>query len=132
MVVIADYRLYFDIKDLDDNLLTKYVKEPILKDTAYYVESFALTLGVTASNIALPTPYIVSRFAQLYAYMTTAQRMSTFSKGGSADNDSFALKYNMYRQLLKDCEARLTAYSFTNGQSAKKRKFPLTMEVLRN
>jgi hypothetical protein len=132
VVVIADYRLYFDIKDLDDNLLTKYVKEPILKDTAYYVESFALTLGVTASNIALPTPYIVSRFAQLYAYMTTAQRMSTFSKGGSADNDSFALKYNMYRQLLKDCEARLTADSFTNGQSAKKRKFPLTMEVLRN
>ena len=132
MVIIANYRLYFEIKELDDNLLKQYVKEPILIDTANYVESFAMTLGVTANNIAIPTPYIISRFAQIYAYMTTAQRQSTFSKGGSADNDSFALKYNMYRQLLKDCEARLTADSFTNGQSAKKRKFPLTMEVLRN
>ena len=129
---MASYRLYFELKDLDDNLLKIYVKEPILIDTANYVESFALTSGVTADKIALPTPYIVSRFAQLYAYMTTAQRMSTFSKGGSADNDSYALKYNMYRQLLKDCEARLTANSFTNGQSAKKRKFPMTIEMQRN
>lgn len=132
MVKIADYRLYFELKELDDNLLKNYVKEPILRDTANYVESFALTLGVSADKIALPTPYIISRFAQLYAYMTTAQRMSTFSKGGSVDNDSFALKYQMYRQLLKDCEARLTADSFTNGQSAKKRKFPMTMGILRN
>ena len=132
MVAISEYKLYFEIKELDDSLLKTYVKEPILIDTASYVESFALTLGVTADKIATPTPYIISRFAQLYAYMTTAQRMATFSKGGSADNDSFALKYQMYRQLLKDCEARLTAESFTNGQSAKKRKFPMTMEMLRN
>lgn len=127
-----DYRLYFNVRELDDSLLKTYVKEPILKDTANYVESFAMTLGVSANEIADPTPYIVSRFATLYAYMTTAQRQATFSKGTSADKDSFALKYEMYRQLLRDCEARLTANSFTNGMSAKKRKFPLTMGILRN
>ena len=122
------YRLYFKLKELDDNLLKSYVKEPILRDTANYVESFALALGVSASEIADPTPYMVSRFAMLYAYMTTAQRQATFSKGTNAD----ALKYEMYRQLLRDCEARLTADSFTNGTSAKKRRFPLTMGMLRN
>ena len=43
------YRLYFNLKELDDNLLKSYVKEPILRDTANYVESFALALGVSAS-----------------------------------------------------------------------------------
>ena len=53
MVKIADYRLYFELKELDDNLLKNYVKEPILLDTANYVESFALTLGVSSDKIAL-------------------------------------------------------------------------------
>ena len=64
--------------------------------------------------------------------MTTAQRKASFSKGGDADKDSFALKYEMYRQLLKDCEAGLTAETFTNGVQAKKRRFPMTMGLSRS
>lgn len=130
--MVSDYRVYFDTTKLDDQLLKTYVKEPIVHESSNYVESFALTLGVTSNMIAVPTPYIISRFAQLFAYMTVAQRQSLFSKGGNADNDSFALKYRMYRALLKDCEAGLTKNSFTNGVSAKKRKFPMTMTMLRN
>ena len=127
-----DYRVYFDVKTLDDQLLKTYIKEPIIHEATNYVESFALSIGVTPNMIAVPTPYIISRFAQLFAYMTVAQRQATFSLGGKVDNDSFALKYQMYKQLLKDCEARLTVNSFTNGVQAKKRKFPLTMQMLRD
>lgn len=127
-----DYRAYFDVKKLDDRLLAQYVKENIVQETSRYVEAFALTLGVQKTQIATPTPYLIGRFAELYAYVTVAQRQATFSKGGSADNDSFALKFEMYRKLLKDCEASLTAESFTNGISAKKRKFPITMQMYRN
>lgn len=123
-------RLYFDLKTLDDSLLKTYVNQEIAQEASQYVESFALSLGV--NKIADPTPYRIKRFAELYAYMTTAQRKATFSKGGTADKDSFALKYEMYRQLLKDCEASLTAESFTDGQVAKKRKFPMTMSLSRN
>ena len=126
------YRVYFDKTKLDDALLKSYILEPDIHEASNYVENFALSLGVTANNIASPTPYIISRFAQLFCYMTVAQRKSTFSTGGSADKDSFALKYQMYRQLLKDCESSLTDISFTNGVQAKKRRFPLTMTMLRD
>ena len=132
MIVASAYRAYFNVKELDDRLLKTYVTESIIQESSKYVEAFALSLGVRASDIATPTPYMVSRFAQLYAYMTAAQRQATFSKGGTADNDSFALKFNMYKQLLDSCEASLTADTFTNGQTAKKRKFPMVMSLLRN
>ena len=126
------YRVYFDSKKLDDALLKTYVTENIIKESSEYVESFALSLGVAAKYIATPTPYRISRFAELFSYMTTAQRKASFSKGGDADKDSFALKYEMYRQLLKDCEAGLTAETFTNGVQAKKRRFPMTMGLSRS
>lgn len=125
-------RIYFDSKALDDALLSRWVNTDIIKESTMYVESLAESLGVSAVQIATPTPYKISRLAQLFTYMTTAQRKSLFAKGAEADNDSFALKYNMYRQLLKDCESSITALTFTNGVSAKKRRFPMTVSMSRN
>lgn len=131
---MADLRQYYDIADIDDALLKDYVikDKNIMTETSNYVESFALSLGVEAQYIAVPTPYRVKRFAELFAYMTVAQKNSKFSLGKEASNDSFALKYNMYKQLLDDAEKSLTAITFTNGVQAKKRRFPLSVRMERN
>lgn len=124
-------RIYFDKTKLDDALLKSYITADNIAESTEYVESFALSLGVTPEQITIPTPYRVSRFAELFAYMTTAQKKAVFSVGKDANNDSFSLKYTMYKQLLNDCERSLTADTFTNGVQAKKRRFPLSIRMSR-
>ena len=97
-----------------------------------FVEATAQSFGVPASSIATPTPFMVSQLALYWAYMTAAWRKASLSIGKSADNDAFALKYRIMKELLDDLLDRLTADSFTNGQSAKKRVFPCTMAISRN
>lgn len=126
------YRVYLDVTKLDDVLLMKLVTQDVIYDSSRYVESLALSLGVTANLIANPTPYSVGRLAELFVYMTVCQLKSSFTNANKADNDAYALKYNMYRQLLKDCEKQITALTFTNGVQAKKRTFPCSMSMLRN
>lgn len=128
-------RIYFNTKTLDDALLKPYVTPNIIQESSKYVESVALSFGVPASSIAEPTPFMISQLALFWAYMTTAWRKAQFS-GGSKNveviNDSFAMKYRLFRELLDDLVSQLTADSFTNGLKAKKRTFPTTMSMSRN
>ena len=129
---MENYRIYFNVKMLDDALLKSYVTPQIIKESSQYVESIAQSLGVPASAIATPTPFMVSQLGLFWAYMTAAWRKASFSLGKSADEDSFSLKYRLFYQMLNDLLDRITADTFTNGQSAKKRVFPSTMEISRN
>ena len=128
---MAESRVYFDVRTLDDALLKSYVTSQIVAESTKYVEAVAMSYGVLPTDIATPTPFLVERVAMLYSYMTAAQRKATFSKGYSVDNDSFALKFQMYKGLLNDVFSMLTADSFTNGMQAKKRRFPVTMRLER-
>ena len=128
---MAESRVYFDVRTLDDALLKSYVTPQIVAESTKYVEAVAMSYGVLPTEIATPTPLLVERVAMLYSYMTAAQRKATFSKGNSVDNDSFALKFQMYKGLLNDVLSMLTADSFTNGMQAKKRRFPVTMRLER-
>lgn len=128
---MAESRVYFDVRTLDDALLKSYVTPQIIAESTKYVEAVAMSYGVLPTDIATPTPFLVERVAMLYSYMTAAQRKATFSKGNSVDNDSFALKFQMYKGLLNDVLSMLTADSFTNGMQAKKRRFPVTMRLER-
>ena len=128
---MAESRVYFDVRTLDDALLKSYVTPQIVAESTKYVEAVAMSYGVLPTDIATPTPFLVERVAMLYSYMTAAQRKATFSKGNSVDNDSFALKFQMYKGLLNDVLSMLTADSFTNGMQAKKRSFLVTMRLER-
>lgn len=128
---MVESRVYFDVRTLDDALLKSYVTPQIVAESTKYVEAVAMSYGVSPTEIATPTSFLVERVAMLYSYMTAAQRKATFSKGNSADNDSFALKFQMYKGLLNDVLSMLTADSFTNGMQAKKRRFPVTMRLER-
>ena len=128
---MAESRVYFDVRTLDDALLKSYVTPQIVAESTKYVEAVAMSYGVLPTEIATTTPFLVERVAMLYSYMTAAQRKATFSKGNSVDNDSFALKFQMYKGLLNDVLSMLTADSFTNGMQAKKRRFPVTMRLER-
>lgn len=125
-------RIYFNSKMLDDALLKSYVTPQIIQESSQYVEAVALSLGVPASSIADPTPFMVSQLGLFWAYMTAAWRKAQFSKGGKADEDSFYLKYRLFKELLDELVSQLTAETFTGGQSAKKRKFPATISISRN
>ena len=125
-------REYFNSRNLDDALLKTYVTEEIIEESSKYIESLALTFNVLPSEIANPTPYPISRLAQTFAYMTAAQRKATFSVGKDANNDSFSLKYKLYKSLLDELEGKITADSFKDGNSAKRRKFPSTLALYRN
>lgn len=127
-----DFRKYFDPKALDDALLRTYVTPAIVYEASQFVEATALSYNVLPNMIKDPTPYIVERLATLYAYKTAAQRKATFSKGHSADEDSFALKYRMYKELLDDLLSKINSWSFTEGDLARKRKFPATLCIARN
>ena len=128
---MAESRVYFDVRTLDDALLKSYVTPQIVAESTKYVEAVAMSYGVLPTDIATPTPFLVERVAMLYSYMTAAQRKATFSKGNSVDNDSFALKFQMYKGLLNDVLSMLTGDSFTNGMQANKRRFPVTMRLER-
>ncbi len=129
---MTERRIYFNPKTLDDALLKSYVTPQIVTESSDYVESVALSYGVSADKIATPTPDIVKRLALYFAYMTAAWRKASFSLGKTADNDSFALKYRVMKGLLDDLLDQLTAESFTGGTSAKKRSFPSTLPIGRN
>lgn len=125
-------RIYFNSKMLDDALLKTYVTPQIIEESSKYVESVALSLGVPASAIAEPTPFMVSQLGLFWAYMTAAWRKAQFSVGKSADSDSFALKYRLFKELLDDLLAQLTPETFTGGTAARKRTFPATLSISRN
>ena len=125
-------REYFNSKNLDDALLKTYVTPDIVEESSKYIESLALTFNILPSDIANPTPYPISRLAQTFAYMIAAQRKATFSVGKDANNDSFSLKYKLYKSLLDELEGKITADSFKDDNSAKRRKFPSTLALYRN
>ena len=127
-------RVYFDPNTLDDALLKSYVatNENLIKEANEYVEAVALGLGVQSQYIYEPTPLLVRNLGVYYVYMTCAQRKSLFAKGGDADNDSFALKFKLYKGLLDSLLNMLTANTFTNGVQARKRCFPASLSMSRN
>ena len=130
---MAEFRIYFNTKMLDDALLKSYVTPEIVRESSEYIESLALSYGVNPKYIKDPVPFLVSRIAKLFAYMTTAHRKAMFTIGKEADNDSFALKFKLYKGLLDDALAQLNAGVFTGEEaSAKKRKFPATCGITRN
>lgn len=129
---MENYRIYFNTKMLDDSLLKTYVTPKIIRDSSLYIESIALSYGVEPDQIATPTPFLVSQLGMFWAYMTAAQLKSVFSTGKDVNNDSFALKYKMYKELLDSLLKSITADSFTNGKKAKRRKFPATVSISRN
>lgn len=129
---MENYRIYFNTKMLDDALLKQYVTPRIIRDSSSYVESIAQSYGITPEQIAEPTPFLVSQLGMFWAYMTAAWGKSQFSLGKSVDNDSFALKYKLFKELLDDLLKQLSAETFTNGKKAKKRTFPAVMSISRN
>lgn len=124
-------RIYFDTSNLDDSLLAKWVTQKVIEETSDYVESFAESLGVPAIMIIEPTPYKVSRQAELFAYMTAALKKTMFSTGKDNAEDAFALKYKMYKTLLEQFEQSLTAATYTTGIASPKRQFPMTVRMYR-
>ena len=129
---MPEYRIYFNANTLDDALLKSYVTPKIVEETTQYVESVALSYGVTAAQIATPTPDIVRRLALYYAYFITALRKAQYSSGKDAQLDSFHLKARFYRELLDDLLDQLTAESFTGGLVSRKRSFPSVIAISRN
>lgn len=131
-----EYRAYFNPLLLKtptgDSLLKSYVTPEIIKESSDYVEALALSYGVKASQIAIPTPYKISKIALFYAYILTALYKAQMSVGKDADEDSFALKYKYYKQLLDQFESGISAETFTDGKQAKKRTFPMVVSILRN
>lgn len=125
-------RAYFDPKILDDSLLKSYVTPEIIRESSDYIEAIAESFGISKQNIAVPTPYKISTLARYYAYMRTALLKAQFSIGKEGNKDSFALKYEQYRLMVKDYEAGLTADTFTNGIQAKRRRFPMVVPISRN
>jgi hypothetical protein len=67
-----------------------------------------------------------------YTYMKAAWLRTVYSVGKETDKDSFRLKWEMYKNALDELLDQLNAESFTNGTSAKKRKFPSVMGLARN
>ena len=128
----TDFRIYFNTKMLDDALLKSYVTPQIVRESSAYVESVALSYGVAASSIAVPTPDIVRRLAMYYAYFTAAWRKASFSVGKNSDEDAFALKAKWLKSILDDLLDQLSAESFTGGVTSAKRKFPSTLPISRN
>jgi len=124
-------RIYFDVSTLDDSLLSKWVTQKIIEESSEYVESFAESLGVPANQIVEPTPYKVSRQAELFAYMTAAMKKTMFSTGKDNSEDAFALKYKMYQTQLDQFEQSLTATTYTTGIASPKRQFPMTVRMYR-
>ena len=127
-----NYRTYYDANKLTDALLKTYVTEDIVKESSEYVESLARNYGVSPSNIATPTPYIVKMIAIYYSYMKAAWLRTVYSLGKETDKDSFRLKWEMYKEALDELLAQLNASSFTDGTSARKRKFPAVLGLARN
>ena len=127
-------RVYFDVTTLDDALLKTYVSknQAIINESSEYIESFAKGMGVDANEIATPTPYKIAKLAEMFSYMTAAEKQATFSSGKEANQDSFSLKYELYRKRVADCEASITKLTFTNGVQAKNRRFPASMPMLRS
>lgn len=131
-----EYRAYFDPDILKtstgDSLLKTYVTPTIIKESSDYIEALALSYGVRASQIAIPTPYKISKIALFYAYILTALYKAQMSVGKDADEDSFALKYKYYKALLDQFESGITAETFTDGVQAKRRTFPMVVPIARN
>ena len=127
-----DYRVYYDVTTLSDALLKTYVTPDIVKESSEYIEMLAKSFGVSPEAIKIPTPYIVKMVATYYSYMKAAWLRTVYSVGKETDKDSFRLKYEMYKQALDDLISQLNADSFTDGSTAKKRKFPATMGLARN
>lgn len=128
----ASYRVYYDANTLSDALLKTYVTQDLIKESSEYIESLARNYGVSPSSIATPTPYIVKMVAIYYTYMKAAWLRTVYSVGKETDKDSFRLKWEMYKNALDELLDQLNAESFTNGTSAKKRKFPSVMGLARN
>ena len=127
-----EFRVYFNVKSLDDALLKTYVTPQIVKETSAYVESVALSYGVPVSAIRNPPTTPVTMLATYFAYFTAALRKASYSIGKEADKDSFHLKMRTYKDLLDDLLSQLSAESFTGDVVAKRRKFPSTMPISRN
>ena len=127
-----EFRVYFNVKSLDDALLKTYVTPQIVKETSAYVESVALSYGVSVSEIRNPPTTPVTMLATYFAYFTAALRKASYSIGKEADKDSFHLKMRTYKDLLDDLLSQLSAESFTGDVVAKRRKFPSTMPISRN
>ena len=127
-----DYRVYYDATIMSDALLKTYVTQDLIKESSEYVESLARNYGVAPSSISTPTPYIVKMIAIYYTYMKTAWLRTVYSIGKETDKDSFRLKWEMYKNALDELLEQLNANSFTDGTSARKRKFPSVLGLARN
>lgn len=129
---IPTYRVYYNVATLSDTLLKTYVTPDLVKESSDYIESLARNYGVDPSKIAEPTPYIITMIATYYVYMKAAWLRTVYSLGKETDKDSFRLKWEMYKQALEELLDQLNADSFTNGTSARKRKFPSVLGLARN
>ena len=128
----TNFRVYYDATTLSDALLKTYVTKDIIKESSEYIESLAINHGVSPNSIATPTPYIVKMIAVYYSYMKAAWLRTVYSVGKETDKDSFRLKWEMYKEALDELLAQLNASSFTDGTSARKRKFPAVLGLARN
>ena len=128
---IRKIRVYLNRRELDDSLVAKHVTPKDIVESSEYVEAFAASLGIAAKDIAIPTPYKVQKQATFYCYMLVCQRKAMYTSGKDVEEDAFALKYKMYQRALNDMEASIGGGTYTSGVPSAKRKFPMSVGMVR-
>ena len=123
--------IYFNSDNLADDLLKKVMSPDIINESSEYIEGQAKIYGVDPKDIIKPAPYLISRLAESYAYMTAARLSARFTKGDDATKDAFSLKYTMYKGIVDSLERQLNAGVFTGGATEKRRTFPMTVHLYR-
>lgn len=125
-------RIYFDADTIDDEMLKDSVTEKQIYKTSQYIEDLAESLNVDAENILEPTPFKVAELAEAYALMETAKKQSMMNTNGAVEGaDAYELKRRVYASEVSRLEAQITAETFTGGQSASRRTFPMSVKVYR-
>jgi hypothetical protein len=125
-------RIYFDADTIDDEMLKDSVTEKQIYKTSQYIEDLAESLNVDAENILKPTPFKVAELAEAYVLMETAKKQSMMNTNGAVEGaDAYELKRRVYASEVSRLEAQITAETFTGGQSASRRTFPMSVKVYR-
>lgn len=129
-----EVRVYYNVRLLDDSLLTELVTVPIVVKSSRYIEDLAAAYGVAAESIKEPTPYLIERIAELYTLREAAMKRSHGNGYRNDDEDgadSWERKRQIYDNELERLLKQLTAETFTGGLRAESRVFPMSVELCR-
>ena len=108
-----------------DDLLGNSVTEEVIEEAQEYLFQIARSMNINA-DLVMPT-YTVKRFITMYVFKELCMRKSyvgtrntTYGKSSSEDADSYALKYEFYKNELTLLERSLTEVALTGTSSDNK------------